>query len=93
MLSEFDFCVKHTIDFFKNQTVNERKETKPFAAMKTLNALRVTIKSVREVVDLQFKEGFDMVLTGKLNQDCLEVNSHSISILNSICISVMFFLL
>ena len=47
----------------------------PFISRPTLKALRITIKSIIDLVDVflgpEFQ--FDYVLTGKLNQDSLEV--------------------
>ena len=44
-----------------------------FCSPQTLEGLRVTIRSVLDVMDSMFQQGFKYVLTGKLNQDCLEV--------------------
>lgn len=45
----------------------------PFVAFVTIKGLRITIKSILAIVDTLFAKGFKYVLTGKLNQDCLEV--------------------
>ena len=46
-----------------------------FVSQTTLQALRITIKSTVDMVEfLLAMDEFDFVLTGKFNQDCLEVN-------------------
>ena len=46
-----------------------------FFSQTTLQALRITIKSTVDMVELLLAmDEFDFVLTGKFNQDCLEVN-------------------
>lgn len=46
----------------------------PFLSTTTNHGLRVTIQSFIDVIEmLLFKYNFKYVLTGKFNQDCLEV--------------------
>lgn len=47
----------------------------PFISQETIKSLRITIKSITELVELLLASPFDLkyVLTGKFNQDCLEV--------------------
>ena len=50
----------------------------PFMSATTMKAMRITIKSVIEIVETLLRDEeyaglFKYVLTGKLNQDCLEV--------------------
>ena len=47
-----------------------------FVSKTTANALRVTIQSFIGVTELLFLHKAIYVLTGKLNQDCLEVRIH-----------------
>nr|CAH0109971.1 unnamed protein product [Daphnia galeata] len=44
-----------------------------FASSLTLSTLRVSILSTIDLVDELLDMGFEYVLTGKLNQDCIEV--------------------
>lgn len=44
-----------------------------FASALTLSTLRVSILSTIELVDELLDMGFEFVLTGKFNQDCIEV--------------------
>ena len=47
----------------------------PFVSDTTLGALRMTILSIIELTDhLLYVEEYEFVLTGKLNQDCVEVS-------------------
>lgn len=47
---------------------------KPFLSDTSLKAMRITVCSTIELVEFLLKKcGFDFVLTGKFNQDCLEV--------------------
>lgn len=46
----------------------------PFLSSTTMNGLRVTILSTIDVVNFLLDSGYKYVLTGKLNQDCIEVN-------------------
>ena len=49
-----------------------------FVSMTTLKGLRVTIRSVIDMVDLLLQtDEFEFVLTGKFNQDCLEVSDYN----------------
>jgi hypothetical protein len=48
----------------------------PFLSKVTLNGLRVTILSTIDIVEFLLKENYKYVLTGKLNQDCIEVRIH-----------------
>lgn len=50
----------------------------PFLSKVTLNGLRVTILSTIDVVELLLRENDKYVLTGKLNQDCIEVRNRRI---------------
>ena len=46
----------------------------PFVALPTLTGLRITINSMIQIVEsLLFEYNYEYVLTGKLNQDCIEV--------------------
>ena len=47
--------------------------SRPFIANTTLHALRITIYSTIDLVEELFKKGYPYVLTGKFNQDCVEV--------------------
>jgi hypothetical protein len=44
-----------------------------FASSLTLSTLRVSILSTIDLVDELLDMGFEYVLTGKFNQDCIEV--------------------
>lgn len=46
----------------------------PFLYSTTMNGLRVTILSTIDVDNFLLNSGYKYVLTGKLNQDCIEVN-------------------
>lgn len=72
--------IEETLEFHAQQSSEERKNVKTFASLTTLKGLRVTIKTVREIVNNMFAAGRPYVLTGRLNQDCLEV-----MIMNSLC--------
>ncbi len=51
----------------------------PFLSTRTNHGLRVTIQSFIDVIEmLLFKYNFKYVLTGKFNQDCLEVGREEI---------------
>lgn len=54
----------------------------PFLSKVTLNGLRVTILSTIDVVELLLRENYKYVLTGKLNQDCIEVSSDILRIIS-----------
>ena len=64
-MEEFDRIIVDTLE--------DKSGVKTFASLTTLHALRVTIKSVAEIIEQLFSLGVEMVLTGKANQDCLEV--------------------
>lgn len=49
------------------------KGTAMFASQLTIESLRVTLASVLDLITDLLSEGADYVLTGKLNQDPLEV--------------------
>lgn len=51
------------------------KRIAPFVSATTLKAMRITIKSMIDLVELLLSKelGYKYVLTGKFNQDCLEV--------------------
>ncbi len=49
------------------------KSRKMFCAMTTLRGWRLTIRSVIALTEQQFNAGYSVVLTGKLNQDPVEV--------------------
>lgn len=53
----------------------------PFLSKVTLNGLRVTILSTIDVVELLLRDNYKYVLTGKLNQDCIEVSSDILRII------------
>ena len=83
--------------YYKQQSNEEKKKVKPFASIKTLTALRVTMKSLTEIIDMlftKFSDAFRYVLTGTLNQDCLEVRKivgdKFIGFINSFLISLFF---
>lgn len=46
---------------------------KMFAALTTIKGWRLSIRSAIALIEEQFNAGFDYVLTGKWNQDPLEV--------------------
>lgn len=46
----------------------------PFISQTTLEAFRMTIRSVISLVEEMLQDGYTFVLTGKFNQDCIEVN-------------------
>ncbi|KZS02375.1 Uncharacterized protein APZ42_000608, partial [Daphnia magna] len=58
---------KKNIHLWKKKSYYE-----PFLSKVTLNGLRVTILSTVDIVGLLLKENYKYVLTGKLNQDCIE---------------------
>ena len=65
--------IQGTLHVYDKQTSEERQKLKPFAAFTTLKALRVTIKTICEIAENLFAAKRPYVLTGRLNQDCLEV--------------------
>lgn len=50
--------------------------TVPFLSKTTMDGLRVTILSTIALVDQLFSLGYLYVLTGKFNQDCIEVRTY-----------------
>ncbi|EFX69758.1 hypothetical protein DAPPUDRAFT_258132 [Daphnia pulex] len=50
-LKEFDRVIQDTLHFDGQQAVEQRQKVKPFASLTTLKALRVTIKTVGDIVD------------------------------------------
>ena len=65
--------IQGTLHVYDKQISEERQKLKPFAAFTTLKALRVTIKTICEIAENLFAAKRPYVLTGRLNQDCLEV--------------------
>lgn len=53
--------------------VDSNEVYEPFLSTTTMNGLRVTIFNTIDVVNLLLDSGYNYVLTGKLNQDCIEV--------------------
>ena len=51
------------------------KSRKMFCSLTTIRGWRLTINSVIELTEQQFAAGYPVVLTGKLNQDPVEVIS------------------
>jgi hypothetical protein len=49
-------------------------KVQPFVAPTSINMLRITLVSVIQLTEYLLNNGFDSVMTGKYNQDCLEVN-------------------
>lgn len=51
----------------------------PFVSKDTIKALRITIKSIIDLIELLLGPSFNLtyVLTAKFNQDCLEVRLYS----------------
>jgi hypothetical protein len=56
--------------FINNQPVSEQKR---FLSRQTSQGLRVSLRSTRELSQILLQDGFRYVLTGKFNQDPLEV--------------------
>ncbi|KZS06543.1 Uncharacterized protein APZ42_029972 [Daphnia magna] len=52
--------------------VDSNEVYEPFLSTTTMNGLRVTIFNTIDVVNLLLDSGYNYVLTGKLNQDCIE---------------------
>lgn len=50
-----------------------------FASLQTIQSLRVSLLSMKDILALLFKKGVSYVLTVKLNQDPLEVNIFRLS--------------
>jgi len=51
-----------------------KSNPKPFLSDTSLKAMRITIMSTIQLVEFLLDEcGYDFVLSGKFNQDCLEV--------------------
>lgn len=48
-------------------------KVQPFVAPTSINMLRITLVSVIQLTEYLLNNGFDSVMTGKYNQDCLEV--------------------
>ena len=66
-------AVNETEAFSKSSEKNAR----PFLSDTSLNAMRLTLTSAMELIDFLLKEcDFQFVLSGKFNQDCLEVRFH-----------------
>ena len=64
-----------------------------FASQTTLQALRMTLFSTIELTDHLLSDdiGYDFVLTGKFNQDCIEVyTDKTISYSNILLIFILF---
>lgn len=66
--ADSDPVVKSTEGNSTEDTIYE-----PFLSKVTLDSLRVTILSTIDVVELLFQDKYKYVLTGKFNQDCIEV--------------------
>jgi hypothetical protein len=60
---------------WETELASDTTNVKPFASQTTLEALRVTVFSTIELTEHLFSSeiNFEFVLTGKLNQDCIEV--------------------
>jgi hypothetical protein len=72
---DFEWCSladAFNITYKKDVYSNEVYE--PFLSIITLNGLIVTILSTIVVVIFLLDSGYSYVLTGKLNQDCIEVS-------------------
>ncbi len=50
-----------------------KKQKKMFVSMTTLRGWRISILSTIEILEELFTENYSFVLTGKFNQDALEV--------------------
>ncbi len=63
------------LELTEQQYNRQRKKTKMmFVSQQTLFGWRLTINSILQLTDeLLFKAGYSVVLTGKMNQDILEV--------------------
>jgi hypothetical protein len=57
----------------------ERNET-PFLSQTTLEAFRLTLLSIIDLTEDLLSNNYDFVLTGKFNQDCIEVMCSSLLI-------------
>lgn len=53
--------------------LQSKKQRKMFVSMTTLRGWRISIKSTISLVEEMFTENYSVVLTGKFNQDALEV--------------------
>lgn len=63
------------------ETVYEKdKKVHMFCSQTTLHGLRTSIKSVIEITERQLNAGYSVVLTGKLNQDPIEVFKYFIQL-------------
>ena len=63
-----------------------------FCSQTTLEALRVTLTSVMDILDfLLYQEDYDFALTGKMNQDCIEVGQIVIFVLKFSLFTYIFF--
>ena len=62
-----------------------------FCSQTTLEALRVTLTSVMDILDLLlYEEDYDFALTGKMNQDCIEVGKIEIFFTKNILFTYSF---
>jgi hypothetical protein len=66
-LKEFDRVFQETLHFDGQQTVEQRQKVKPFASLTTLKALRVTIKTVCDIVDSMLAAERQYFSNGGLN--------------------------
>jgi hypothetical protein len=60
---------------WETELASDATNVKPFASQTTLAALRVTVFSTIELTEHLYSSeiNYEFFLTGKLNQDCIEV--------------------
>lgn len=62
------------IDISEEHSLASKGKEKPFLSDTSLKAMRITLQSTIELVNFLLEKGkYDFVLTGKFNQDCIEV--------------------
>jgi hypothetical protein len=66
-------CLELTEQAFKKQSKNMAIVKSMFVSNQTLFGWRLTINSVIQITEELFNSGYSLVLTGKMNQDILEV--------------------
>lgn len=66
-------CLEVTEQAFKKQSKNMAIVKSMFVSNQTLFGWRLTINSVIQLTEELFNSGYSLVLTGKMNQDILEV--------------------
>lgn len=63
-----------TEEFQANREKNSDSPSEPFCSTTTLRALRLTINSAMALTTNMLENGYHTILTGKWNQDPIEVN-------------------